>query len=371
MIIGFDVSMLVYPGSGVATYTFNLVKNLLKYDKKNQYKLFYSSLRRPKNFYYLEELREYGAKVYEYAFPVSLLKLWWNKLHVMPMEIFIGKVDIFHSSDFLRPPFISRVLPFTTLFDLTWKIYPHFHTEDIVNAHAHKLKKTVKFGDRILTISDKTSKDLIKYYPTLKDKIYVIPFSADERFNRRQSKKQIDNVLQRYNIQPPFILYVGAIEPRKNIDILIKAFNIIKDKFNGLSLVIAGRAGWKNEKIYQLVEKLKLSSRINFTGFIEDEYLPAVYQAAKVFVYPSSYEGFGLPPVEATMSGIPTISYNSPSMDDLNHSKIFDHKLAQQISDLMFKPITKKATFPSWLDISDRVLNIFEVFNKKKSIFYP
>lgn len=370
MIIGFDVSMLVYPGSGVATYTFNLVKNLLKYDKKNQYKLYYSSLRRPRNFYYLDELREYGAKVYEYSFPVSLLKLWWNKLHIMPIEIFIGKVDIFHSSDFLRPPFISNVLPFTTLFDLTWKIYPDFHTNEIVKAHEQKLKKTVKFGDRIITISDKTKCDLIKHYPALSEKIYVIPFSADERFSLRQSTTKIRNVLEHYNIRRPYILYVGAIEPRKNINILIKAFNIISTRFNDLNLVIAGRAGWKNKNIYQLVDKLKLGSRINFTGFIEDIDLPAVYQAAKVFVYPSSYEGFGLPPVEATMSGIPTISYNSPSISGFNNGSISEYKLAEQISSLLLKPKLKKIIFPSWQDISARVLDLFELFNKKKSISY-
>ena len=124
MKIGIDVSMLVYQGSGVATYTYNFVKNLLIYDKKNEYRLFYSSLRRPKDFYYLNEFRKLGAKVFDYPFPPRLLKLFWNKYHLLPVEWLIGKVDIYHSSDYLRPPLLKGTRGITTLHDLTLKLFP-------------------------------------------------------------------------------------------------------------------------------------------------------------------------------------------------------------------------------------------------------
>jgi len=122
MKIGIDITMLVYTGSGVANYTFNLVKNLLKIDKENEYRLFYSSFRRPKNFYYLNELKRLGGKIYEYRFPPTLLQLWWSKLNIIPVEWFIGKVDAYFSSDFLRPPLLKGTKGITTVHDLTWKI---------------------------------------------------------------------------------------------------------------------------------------------------------------------------------------------------------------------------------------------------------
>ena len=139
MIIGVDVTMLVYAGSGVANYTYNLVKALLEIDKKNEYRLFYSSFRRPKNFYYLDKLKKAGGKIYNFRFPPSLLKLWWSRFHVIPVEWFIGKVDVFFSSDFLRPPLLLGTKGITTVHDLTWKIYPQFHEQRIIDAHPIKL----------------------------------------------------------------------------------------------------------------------------------------------------------------------------------------------------------------------------------------
>jgi len=297
MIIGVDVTMLVYAGSGVANYTFNLVKTLLEIDKKNEYRLFYSSFRRPKNFYYLDELKKLGGKIFAFRFPPSLLQLWWSKLDIVPVEWLIGKVDVYFSSDFLRPPLFPGTKGMTTVHDLTWKIYPEYHEQRIIDAHATKLKKTIKYNDAVLVDSISTKNDLSKYYPEIeKPKIQVVYPGIGEQFKSKTKDQRSNTILKKYkiDIDSQFLLYVGAIEPRKNLVLSIKVFNeLIKDgRFAGFKFIIAGRAGWKNEDVFKTIKKLGLEEKVIFTGFVEDEDLPYLYSTASLTVYLSSYEGF-------------------------------------------------------------------------------
>jgi len=370
MKIGFDISMLVYVGSGVATYTYNLVKNLLLIDKKNEYHLFYSSLRRPKNFYYLDKLKELGAKIHSCHFPPRLMKLWWGKWHIVPIELFTGKMDYFHTSDFLRPPLLKGTKGITTVHDLTWKLFPRWHTEEVVKAHKRKLAKTIKYGDIIVCPSQNTKKDLLKFYPQAKknNKIFVIPEGVDERFKSIKDKKLINKVLKKYKIKQPYLVYVGAIEPRKNLKRLIRAFDLLLKTHHSLSLVIGGRAGWKNQDIFQLVKDLALEKKVIFTGFIEDQDLPIIYSVAECCCYVSLYEGFGLPPLEAQACGCPVVASNVASLPEVlgdsailvnpkNESKIKEGILAvllkksgDKISD-NYQKFTWQKTAESFLNV--------------------
>lgn len=344
MIIGIDVTMLVYAGSGVANYTYNLVKNLLQYDKKNEYRLFYSSLRRPKNFYYLEEFKKAGGKIYDFRFPPSLLKLWWGRFHIIPVEWFIGKVDVFFSSDFLRPPLLPKTLGITTVHDLTWKIYPQFHEQRIIDAHVIKLGKTVKYKDIILVDSQNTKNDLTKFYPEInKKRIYVIYPGIGEEFKPINDKNKIEQVLKKYGINylNNFLLYVGAIEPRKNLDLAIEVFHqLVNFQTRQLvdSFVIAGRAGWKNEDVFQSIKRLGLENKVRFAGYIEDEDLPYFYNAASLTVYLSTYEGFGLPPLESLACGTKIIAGDNSSLRET-----VDKKFLVDVSD--FKKILEKMKY--------------------------
>lgn len=331
MKIGIDVTMLVYQGSGVANYTYNLVKNLLQYDKENEYRLFYSSLRRPKNFYYLEELKKAGGKVYEFRFPPSLLKLWWGRLHIIPVEWFIGKCDVFFSSDFLRPPLLPGTKGITTVHDLTWKIYPQFHEQRIIDAHVIKLEKTIKYQDTILVDSQSTKNDLTKYYPEIFDKkrIHVLYPGIGEEFKPINDKEKIKKVLTKYgiDIDSNFLLYVGVIEPRKNLVKAIEVFHQLVtshqsfDRLRTSQLItnfyIAGRAGWKNKEIFQSIKQLKLEDKVKFIGYVNDKDLPYFYNGAKAFVYLSKYEGFGLPPIEAANCGKMVLMYENSSLKEI------------------------------------------------------
>jgi len=327
MIIGVDVTMLVYAGSGVANYTFNLVKTLLEIDKKNEYRLFYSSFRRPKNFYCLDQLKKLGGKIYDFPFPPSLLKIIWGKFNIIPIELFTGKVDVFFFSDFLRPPLLKGTKGLTTVHDLTWKLFPEYHTKDVIEAHQKKLEKTIEFGDTIIVDSENTKNDLLKLYPQTKpNKINVIYPGIGNEFKPNDNKQKLTDILKKYNTIATnhyslatnhYLLYVGAIEPRKNLTLATEVFYQLITNHSSLSalkFVIVGRAGWKNEDVFRSIKQLGLEDRVIFTGFVEDEDLPYLYRGARLTVYLSSYEGFGLPPIESLACGTPVIAGDNSSM---------------------------------------------------------
>jgi glycosyltransferase involved in cell wall biosynthesis len=327
VIIGIDASMLVYQGSGVANYTYNLIINLLKYAPENEYRVFYSSLRRPKSVLtQLQELRNLGGKVYCYRLPPRVLKYLWNTHHLLPIEWLMGKLDAFWSSDYLRPPLDKETLGITTVHDITWKIFPRFHTKKIVEAHLKKMGRTILFGDLVIFDSNSTQDDVFRQFPHIQNRnvTKVIYPGIGGQYQKKLRKKDVNITLKKYGIDlsTNYLIYVGAIEPRKNLDKAVKVFAqlIKKRKYQDFKFYLVGRAGWKNEKLFRLIKRLKLKEKVKFLGFIPDRDLPVLYKAARANIYLSKYEGFGLPPIEAASCGTPTLLYANSSLKELFHS---------------------------------------------------
>jgi glycosyltransferase involved in cell wall biosynthesis len=371
MKIGIDISMLVYAGSGVATYTTSLVKALLRKYPDHSYHLFYSSLRRPKNFHQLEEFEQMGAHVHAFRFPPRVLAYLWNRHMMLPVEWLIGKVDVYHSSDFLRPPLLSDTIGITTLHDLTWKLFPEYHTDDIVKAHEKKLDRTITNDDIILTDSQNTKKDLLKIYPEIKtqNEVHVLPLGIDSQYKKISDITKLKSVLKKYDIAygKKYILYVGAIEPRKNVDRSIRVFaKLVKEKvYEDMEYLIVGRAGWKNEEVFQTITELNLQKKVRFVGFVATEDLPFVYNGAHALMYLSSYEGFGLPPLEATACGIPTLLYKNSSLKEIMPA---DYPFAEEKKEVeTLKLLLKKGKqevakihIPDWNTYADRFIEILK-----------
>ena len=309
---------------------------------------------------YLDELQKAGGTVHDLPFPPGVLKFCWNTTQILPVEWFTGKVDIFHSSDFLRPPLLPGTKSVTTIHDFTWKKYPQFHTQDIIDAHEKKLHRTIEQNDTIIVDSQKTKEDFYHFYPYAKNKLFLVPLGVDDSYFKQPSKERIQEVIKKYHIKTPYILYVGAIEPRKNIPTLIAAFNEVIKNNPDIQLVLAGRAGWKNEEVFQMIEKYNLKNNVRFTGYIADGDLPALYKGALVFVYPSLYEGFGLPPLEAIASGTPTIAYNSPSLDQEFLEYIDPSSLAKEIERLLAHPQLPQVHILTWKDVAKKTLEVYE-----------
>jgi len=320
MKIGIDISQIVY-GTGVSFYTQNLVENLLKIDKKNEYVLFGGSLRQQ------EKLRDFGAKVF--PFPPSLADFVWNRLHILPVEKFIGSIDVFHSSDWTQPP--TKAAKVTTIHDFGFLKYPETAHPKIAAVHKRRLEWVKKECDLIIAVSEATKKDIIEILGIPAEKIRVIYEATPTDIDRIEDQKVIDKVKKKFGVKGNYLLTVATLEPRKNLKRIIEAFKLFSNGSNGnrinsnrleknsgnsrMTLVIVGKAGW-DEEISRLAKKQL--SNIIFTGYINREVeLSAFYSGAACFVFPSLYEGFGLPILEAMKCGCPVVSSNLSSMPEV------------------------------------------------------
>jgi len=312
MKIGIDISQIVFQGTGVAQYTKKLVENLLRIDKENEYVFFGSSLRQKKRLDdYLANLAERkNVSVKTFPFPPLLLEFLWNKLHLLPIERLIGPVDVFHSSDWLQAPIRAKKV--TTIHDLIVYKYPESFQQrgghDVVANQKRRLGWVKKEGDLIIVDSEATREDVIEVLKIPQERIHVVYLAADERF-RPQPRSEINKVKRRYKIKGDYLLSVGTQEPRKNLKRVIQAYLTLKPDYPKLSLLVAGSSGWG--------EEIKSVNGVKLLGFVPDEDLPALYSGAQCFVYPSLYEGFGLPVLEAMASGCPVVTSGVSSLPEV------------------------------------------------------
>lgn len=235
----------------------------------------------------------------------------WIRVPILfPWELRRRPVDIFHAH-YTVPPWIKAKVVLT-LHDFFWLIHP----EDFVSIKrypiTHMIKRSVLRADKILVGSSFIMKETISYFSVPQERFEVIPYGVDPRFLKQSDTKQRDKVLRKYGINGPYILAVGDIHPRKNLSRLISAF-IALPKNKHISLVLVGKAIWKVENLTERIKKANLQDRIITTGYVVDEDMSVLYQNAEVFCYPSLYEGFGIPIIEAMASGTPVAASGTTS----------------------------------------------------------
>jgi len=293
MRIGIDISQIVYR-TGVSRYTTELVKHLLEIDKKNQYVLFGSSLRlnnQLKSF--VQNLKSKNTLSAIFPIPPTVLEIFFNRIRLGDIQNLIGKVDIFHSSDWTQSKTSAKKV--TTVHDLAVFKFPELFHPKIVAVQKRRFELVKRECDKIIAVSQNTKKDLIEILKIPEDKITVIYEAASELF-KTKDKSEIEKVKKRFSIEGSYILTIATGGARKNLSNLVEAFKkIINGKSqatNNLKLVVVGQA-----------ENLESSNSIILTGFLDDNDLASLYSGSKVFVYPSIYEGFGLPILEAMACG--------------------------------------------------------------------
>ena len=295
MRIGIDISQIVYQ-TGVSRYTAELVKNLLKIDRENEY-YFYAGSCHQRQFLqdFFDQIKTNKTTLKLNWITPKLADIFWNKLNLFtPTDI-----DIFHASNWSLPKTKSKLI--TTIHDLAFLKYPKTLPPYLVAVHTNYLQRAKKYADRIITVSQSTKKDLVNYGIS-EAKISVIYEAASPIF-----KPVNPSVTKtKYGLAKPYFLSVGTLEPRKNITRLIKAYLSIK---TDLQLIIVGKFGWG--------ETYDNHSGIKFIGFVPDEDLVGLYSGAKAFIYPSLYEGFGLPVLEALSCGCSVITSNCSSLPEV------------------------------------------------------
>lgn len=299
MRVAIDISQVVF-GTGVSKYTSELVKNLLLVDKENEYVLFGGTLRRKGDMLGIFP----QAKVF--PFPPTLANIVWNKLHIFPVEKLIGDVDVLHTSDWAEPP--SKAFKVTTVHDLSPFLYPNLFPKDVIRnivaIHKTKLALVGKETDRIIVPTSATANDLIKLGFNEK-KIRVI-YEAADRIYKKASPGEIARVKSKYRIFNDYLFAVG-MDPRKNTERIIKAFELSKAGKN-LKLVFVGQPKYM---------KPKISRNISILGRVPDEDMPGLFSGSRALVYPSLYEGFGLPILEAFACGTPVITSDISSTKEI------------------------------------------------------
>jgi len=305
MKIGIDISQIVFKG-GVVTYTQNLVTSLLEIDRKNSYTLFGSSLRQQKKIAdFFNTLSNKNTDKKLFRLPPILMDFLWNRLHVASIEHFTGNVDIFHSSDWTQPP-TRNAKKVTTIHDLAVYANPENIPKKIIDVHKRRLNWVAKECDAIIADSYNTKEDIIKYLKIPDNKIHVIQLGVDKSFSP-QGHESISQLKKKYYIEGDYILAFGAPGFRKNVEGVIKSFKKMQKDIPH-NLVIIGSTGDaytdENDRIIRL-------------PYVEFSELPTFYSGASCFVYPSYYEGFGLPILEAMACGCPVVSSDRGSLKEI------------------------------------------------------
>lgn len=311
MKIAIDYTPALRQGAGIGRYTRGLVAALAALDRQNSYILFCAGERPPAN--------DWPANFAVRHSPLAArwLTIAWHRLRIpAPAELLTGACDLFHAPDFALPP-LRRPRGIVTIHDLSFLRLPHCADPGLRAFLERVVPRSVARAARVLADSESTRRDLVELLGVVNDKISVVTPAVDERFRRVTDPGQLAAVRARYRLPPRFVLGIGTLEPRKNFVGLIRAFAQMRWT-TGLdyALVIAGRPGWLYEAIFEQVRRESLEDRVLFPGFVADADLPALYSLADLLAYPSLYEGFGIPVLEAMACGTPVVTSNNSSLPE-------------------------------------------------------
>jgi glycosyltransferase involved in cell wall biosynthesis len=310
MRVALDAIPLVAAKTGIGHYTDALAEWLARNHAEHQYDLL-----SPFDFDFNNRNGHRPENLSKQFIPVrSLFRKWW--LVGLPALLRIYKIDVFHGTNYCIPV-LAPCPTVVTIHDLSLFTQSHTHEELNVKRGRRRIPIMARRATRIIAPSEWTKREIVEYLGIRSDKIRVI-FEAAREGMRPLTADECRGVLDKHGIRRPYLLYVGTIEPRKNLLALLRAYDeLLRATPHRPQLVMCGGRGWLCDEVFKLAEELKLSDRVRFTGYVEDADLPALYSAAEAFVYPSLYEGFGLPPLEAMACGAPVIASNVSSLPEV------------------------------------------------------
>jgi glycosyltransferase involved in cell wall biosynthesis len=252
--------------------------------------------------------------------PAPLLRALRHPYSPEPVrELLLGQVDIVHSTNYSAPRFYTRGKRLVmTLYDLSAFLYPEYHLRENVEHVMQGIREGIARADALITISFHARQDLIERLQAPAERIIVTHLAPHPAYIRVEDPLRIEQVRNRHHLPENFILFVGSLEPRKNVVRLLQAYSRVKATLRkDVHLVLAGSAGWMNENIQPTIADLGLETQVHLIGYVEENDLPVVYSLATVFAYPSLYEGFGLPVVEAMQCGAPVLTSNVSALPEV------------------------------------------------------
>ena len=370
--------------TGVEEYTLGLLFSLFEIDQKNEYILFFSSWKNPAfDFSVFKKYSNVSIKKIKIPNKLLNFSFWyfgWPKIDKL-----VGGVDVVFFPNIIFGAVSKKVKMITTIHDLSFERYPEYFSWKRRFWHIFiNSKKICKRANQIIAVSESSQEDVANLYGVNRKKIKLIYNAVSENFKviDRNDEKLI-KIKNKYGLPFKFILYLGTIEPRKNIIGIVRAYNNLQHlareakniEIAKYKLVIAGSNGWLNADIFKEIEKSKFKKDIILPGFIKDADKVYVYNLASLFVYPSFFEGFGFPPLEAMKCGVPVITSNNSSLPEIcgsssiliNPDKPDEIKQAMQqiltdriLREKMIKLGMDKVRDFNWKRAAQEIIKLFE-----------
>jgi glycosyltransferase involved in cell wall biosynthesis len=383
MKIGIDIRPIGKKRTGDEAYFFGLVKNLAIIDKKNEYFL-YTDCDPEQDFDLKKEIgRLELGKNFKVIFLKSPNRFCWNAW-VLPLCLRRNPVDIFHTqyiAPFWLPKKVKLVL---TIHDISFNFFPQFIKFSDLFFLRTLIPRSLKMARMIIAVSEFTRQEIEKFYKISAEKIAAVYNGADfERFNKRINTRRMEEIRRKYKLPEKFVLYIGTLQPRKNIPVAIEAMGTLRDKhkMSGIRMVVAGNRKAHNfdPKIDKTIKNLQLGSEVVFSGWIDEDDKPALFQLADCFVFPSLYEGFGIPIVDAMAAGTPVVCSDIPVFreiagdaalfSDPRDSGEYAKMISKAIEDeeiknnLIQKGLTQAKKF-TWRGSAEKILRIYELIGE-------
>lgn len=317
MRVAIDVQNLLRPMTGVGYYVNNLVHALAHLPVEATIDAFYFGRRKVKNGIGLS-----GGRAVEKALrfpPGRMVQFLWKRLSFPKVDSFVGQADVFHFPNFVaRPVRNGRIV--VTIPDLSFMRFPQFTEPKNLSFLARHVPRSIERAEKVIAISEFTRKEIAEFFPSAEEKLAVTPLGVSESFAPNEDEEGQARVRKKYNLPSEYVLFVGTLEPRKNLKTLIEAYRIFRERWREhekIRLVVAGMKGWLYEDTMRCIRDMPSEMAPILTGYVEDHDLPNLYSAAKMAVVPSFYEGFGLPCLEAMASGTPLICSNTSSLPEV------------------------------------------------------
>ena len=365
MIIGFDAKRAFHNNTGLGNYSRGIIKNLIHFYSENNYVLYtpsHKSLHLHRELKHNTNLKQIQPPL---LWPKALSALW--RSYAIPMSFKREGIELYHGlSNELPSNLPKNIAKIVSIHDLIFMRHPEWYPKIDVHFYKKKFKAACERADHIIAISEQTKTDIESFFKIKASKISVIYQSCDPLFYDFNNVAYRNEIISKYNLNHPFFFYVGSLNARKNVVSLIKSFGDISDNC-GHQLLIAGN-GQKTyiELINKQISELGLQDRISIFHGIPNDDLPALYQLADVFVYPSSFEGFGIPIIESLYCRTPVITsegscFNETAGEGAIYAKVGDHRdLAEKMLELSQNTNLK-------LTLAEKGLKHVQKFHREKT----
>ncbi len=311
MRIGINASFVSATKGGASFYGVNITYALSKVDNQNEYFVYCS----PKNSHLFQSLGP-SFRIITSAPDRTAFRLLWEQT-VLPFYLCNrDRIDVLFCPNYTTPFVHPKCKTVVSIFDLSFFAMPEIYPRSR-RIFTHIITHSVKRSDHVLAISKCTAKDIVKYVGDYQAKMTITYLGADARFSEKASPKAIEHVKCKYGIDNSYVLFVGFLEPRKNLERLLQAFAKIADKLSGYKLVIAGGKGWWYDATFKRVSRLGLKDTVVFTGYVEDNEVPLLYSGADLLAFVSLYEGFGIAALESITCGTPVLASNNSALPEV------------------------------------------------------